>query len=38
MLDLVENKYWEYNHKPFDENNKKTFTNAMNANFSNDVQ
>jgi hypothetical protein len=23
LLDLVENKYWKYNHKPFKENNWK---------------
>ncbi len=38
MLDLVENKYWEYNHKPLKESNKKAFTDVMNANFPNDVQ
>jgi hypothetical protein len=33
LLDLVKNKYWEYNRKPFKESNKKVFTDAMNANF-----
>jgi hypothetical protein len=33
----MENKYWEYNYKPFKENNWKAFTNAMNASFLNDV-
>ncbi len=34
LLDLVENKYWEYSRKPFKRSNKKAFTNAVNANFS----
>jgi hypothetical protein len=37
LLDVVENKYWEYNCKPFKEGNWKTFTNIVNVNFSNDV-
>jgi DNA polymerase IIIc chi subunit len=38
LLDLVENKYWEYSHKPFKESNKKAFTDVVNAIFSNDMQ
>jgi hypothetical protein len=37
LLDLVETKYWEYNCKPFKESNWKSFTNAVNASFTNDV-
>jgi len=37
LLNIVKNKYWEYNHKPFKENNWKAFTNVMNASFLNDV-
>jgi hypothetical protein len=38
LLDLMENKYWECNHKSSKENNWKTFIDAMNASFPNDVQ
>jgi hypothetical protein len=37
-LDLVETKYWEYNCKPFKENNWKSFIDVVNASFSNDVR
>jgi len=30
--------YWEYNCKPFEDNNWKTFTSVMNASFLNNVQ
>ncbi len=38
ILDLIENKYWEYNCKPLKENNWKAFVDVMNASFFNDVQ
>ncbi len=38
MLDLAENKYWEYNCKPFKEGNWKTFVDVVNASFPNDVR
>jgi hypothetical protein len=38
MFDLIENKYWEYNCKPFKENNWKAFIDVVNASFLNDVQ
>ncbi len=34
----MENKYWEYNCKPFKEGNWKTFVNVVNASFPNDVR
>jgi hypothetical protein len=37
LLDLVENKCWEYNSKPFKESNWKESTNFMNGKFSNDA-
>ncbi len=37
LLNLVE-KYWGYNCKPSKESNWKTFVDAMNANFPNDVR
>ncbi len=36
-LKIVENKYWEYNCKPFKESNWKTFKDVVNAIFLNDV-
>jgi hypothetical protein len=38
LLDLVETKYWEYNCKPFKESKWKSFTDVVNASFTNDVQ
>ncbi len=38
LLDLVENKYWKCNHKPFKESNWKTFRDVVNESFSNDVR
>lgn len=37
LLNIVKNKYWEYNHKSFKVSNYKTFTYVVNANFLNDV-
>jgi hypothetical protein len=38
LLDLVENKYWKYNCKPFKKINWKAFIDVVNASFPNDVR